>query len=366
MGDCKLKGWDCKLQIENCKLKIVEFRTHTAIRGAVLASVAALVAASGPGSSAPAKKPAKKSNSTRAKSRPSNASEVRGLYTVEKQGSGVYYRKGYVLGVGVNVIEADLSDPEVKVGAMVAERGIGTDEGFGQMVRRARPAAAITGTFFGIRSRVPTGDLVINGQPIFRGFIGTAVAITEGNVVSFIPTKYKDQAVDWSLFDTVIRGGPRLVDRGNVVMTARSEGFRSLPIRARRTRTAIGLTRDNHLQFVAIRQGITLWELAKVMRAVGAYHAVALDGGTSTAMYFAGRYVARPGRGLTNVLLIYHRKERYEDMRHEFAGPYVPRPTPKGRMSIPEPHAPASVMPRIQAKGTGFEPAQELDFPLDE
>src|SRR5262249_24828754 len=134
------------------------------------------------------------------KSTPMNAAGVRGLYTVEKQGTGVYYRKGYVLGVGVNVIEANLSDPEVRIGAMVASGGLGTAEGFGGMVQRARPAAAITGTFFGIRDRIPTGDLVINGKAIFRGFIGTAVAITEGNVVSFIPTRYKDQSMDWGMF----------------------------------------------------------------------------------------------------------------------------------------------------------------------
>lgn len=243
---------------------------------------------------------------------------ARGVYLVEKQGTGVYYRKGYVLGVGVNVIEADLSDPEVRVTAMLAQGGIGSRERFGAMVRRARPAAAITGTFFGIKNGIPTGDLVINGRQVFRGFIGTAVAITEGNIVSFIPTGYKSPPVDWSLFDTVIRGGPRLVFQERVTMTARSEGFRTLPVSARRTRTAVGITPDNHLQFVAVRQGITLWELAKVMRALGAYHAVALDGGTSTAMYFAGRFVAYPVRGLTNVLMIYHRRDRYEEVRREF------------------------------------------------
>jgi hypothetical protein len=253
---------------------------------------------------------------------PVNAAHTRGLYTVDKQGTGVYYRKGFVLGVGVNVIEADLSDPEVRLGAMIAQGGIGAAEGFKHMVKRARPTAAITGTFFGMRDRIPTGDLVINGKPIFRGFIGTAVAITEGNLVSFIPTKYGDQGIDWGLFDTVIRGGPRLVDSGTVTMTAKSEGFWSLPVTARRTRTAVGLTRDNRLQFVAVRQGITLWELAKVMRSIGAYHAVALDGGTSTAMYFAGNYVANPGRGLTNVLMIYHRRDQFDAMRPQFAGPY--------------------------------------------
>lgn len=220
-----------------------------------------------------------------------------------------------MLGVGVNLIEADLDRPEVRVTAMIARGGIGNAEPFGKMIRRANPAAALTGTFFGIRNHIPTGDLVINGRPVFRGFIGTAVAITPENRVCFIPTRRGEMGADWSQYETVIRGGPRLVDSGRVTMTARVEGFRTLPVSQRRTRTALGLTAENRLQLVAVRQGITLWELAKVMRALRAYHAVALDGGTSTAMYFGGRYVARPGRGLTNVLMVYDRSDRFEAAR---------------------------------------------------
>ncbi|MFN3652840.1 MAG: phosphodiester glycosidase family protein [Armatimonadota bacterium] len=284
------------------------------------------------------KQPAPKSSR---KLPPLNASLVQGLFHIEKQGTGVYYRKGFVLNVGVHVIEADLSDPNVKIAAMVSRHGIGTSERFGQMVARARPAAAITGTFFGVKNHIPTGDLVINGRPVFRGFIGTAVAITEGNVASFITTRYKDQSVDWSMYETVIRGGPRLVDSGSLCVAARKEGFKSLPISQRRTRTAVGLTRDNHLQFVAVRQGITLYELAKVMRAIGAYHAVALDGGSSTAMYFAGRYIARPSRGLTNLMLIYHRPDQFEAKRHQLAGPRRPSGPLTPPSLLPQPAAPA-------------------------
>ncbi len=280
----------------------------------------------------------------------------KGLYQIDTQGTGVSYRKGFALGVGVNVIEADLSDPDVRIGAMIASGGIGSAEAFGRMIRRANPAAAITGTFFGMRNNIPTGDLVINGQSVFRGFIGTAVAISEGNVVSFIHVRKGEPAVDWSLFDTVIRGGPRLVERGKVMLTARKEGFRTLPITARRPRTAVGLTRDNRLQFVAVRQGITLWELAKVMKALGAYQAVALDGGTSTAMYFAGNFVAYPGRALTNVLMIYHRRDRFDAAKPRFAAGL--RPAPPRAITTPG-------APTVATRPMGsFAPAQGLDFPV--
>src|SRR6266542_1029762 len=95
-----------------------------------------------------------------------------GLYAAGKLGAGICWRRGYVLGIGVNVVQADLSDPRVRVGALVSRRGIGTVEGFRHMVWRAQPAAAITGTFFGLGNLLPTGDVVSEGRTLFRGFIG--------------------------------------------------------------------------------------------------------------------------------------------------------------------------------------------------
>ena len=40
------------------------------------------------------------------------------------------------------------------------------------------------------------------------------------------------------------------------------------------------------------------------MKALGANNALNLDGGSSTAMYARGRFVSKPGRMLTNVLVV--------------------------------------------------------------
>lgn len=280
------------------------------------------------------------------------------LYTVERQGQGVYYHKGIVRGMGVHVVDADLSDPEVRIAVMVAQGGLGKIESFHKMVRRARPAAAITGTFFGIRNRLPTGDIVVNGRHIFAGFVGTAVAITEGNVVSFIETRYKGEKLDWSLFDTVIRGGPWLVKAGKLAMAPRHEGFRTLSVSSKRRRTAIALTADNHLLFIATRQNVSLWDFAKVVRALGVHHSVALDGGSSTALYFAGRHIANPGRGLTNLLLLYHRRDRYEASRQQFAGSKA-LPQMRERTALPSLERTKAALPQ-----GNFQPAQGLDLPV--
>jgi hypothetical protein len=164
-----------------------------------------------------------------------------GVYPAAQRGAGLAYLKGFIAGVPVHVVQADLRDPDVKVGVVVARGGIGRSESFLSMINRTAPAAAMTGTFFGLRNGLPTGDIVVNGRAIFRGFIGTALAITDGNVVSFIPTEY-NEATHWEMFDTVVRGGPRLVLAGQIAVNPKEEGFRTLAGSAPRSRTAVGIT----------------------------------------------------------------------------------------------------------------------------
>lgn len=234
-----------------------------------------------------------------------------GLYTVSEVKDRIVYRKGYVGGIPIHVIAANLRHPEVKVAAMVARGGIGHAERFESMLRRARPSAALTGTFFGLRSNLPTGDIVVGRRNLFRGFIGTALAITDGNVVSFITTGYKE-APSWHLFDTVVRTGPRLVAARQLVVAPQEEGFRTLKRHTPRPRTAVGITARSQLLFVVVKQPISLYRLGQLMQHLGAYHAAAMDGGTSTAMSMGGRVIASPGRALTNLLVIYASREQYE------------------------------------------------------
>jgi exopolysaccharide biosynthesis protein len=44
--------------------------------------------------------------------------------------------------------------------------------------------------------------------------------------------------------------------------------------------------------------------MADVMLGLGAYQAMAFDGGASSGLWFRGRYVTAPGRPLNNALLI--------------------------------------------------------------
>jgi len=242
-----------------------------------------------------------------------------GLSTVSRVGHRLLYRKGYLGEVPVHLVVADMNDPEVKLGILVARGGVGNTESFASMVHRAQPAAAITGTFFGLKNGLPTGDLVVNGRAIYQGFVGTALCFTKGNVVSFIPTGYRSKTA-WRFFDGVMRAGPLLVQSGRIAVGPHEEGFVSLSPAAPRARTAVGITPGRKLLLLAVKSPVSLWRLAKLMRELGAYHAVAMDGGTSTGLYVGGQMIARPGRALTNALVVYTHRDRYERARNSFLG----------------------------------------------
>ncbi len=100
-----------------------------------------------------------------------------------------------------------------------------------------------------------------------------------------------------------VGAGPRLLTDGRITVDPFAEGFRDPKILSASTaRSAVGLARDGTM-ILATSSG-TVRELADVMLGLGAYQAMALDGGASSGMWFRGRYVTPPGRLLSNALLM--------------------------------------------------------------
>ncbi len=103
---------------------------------------------------------------------------------------------------------------------------------------------------------------------------------------------------EWTDVKHIISGGPYLVKNGDVYvdMTAQKLGS----VGGRNPRTAIGYTKDNHLIMLTAdgREGasigLTLIELAELMKELGCVNAMNLDGGGSTVMYVNGKVVNKP------------------------------------------------------------------------
>jgi exopolysaccharide biosynthesis protein len=232
--------------------------------------------------------------------------------------SSITYTKRIVSGVPAHIVTINLKDPDVRLSPMMPRFGVGHSEPWAAMINRARPTAAITGTFFDTRSLHPIGDIVVDGDLKCQGTVGTAIGIGANNEVRFIPTK-RGKVNNWSEYQHVIVAGPMLIWNSKQCVYPRAQGFKDRQLFAKRPRTAVGITKNNKLLMVAVTKSVYLSKLAKMMRSLGAINAAALDGGSSTALYYRGKSVVKPGRQLTNLLVAYDSTSRHEEVRYLLA-----------------------------------------------
>lgn len=123
-----------------------------------------------------------------------------------------------------------------------------------------------------------------------------------------------EQEGKWADVETVITGAPQLVRKGKVYNTYFQEHLQHSLMKPN-ARTAVGYTHNHKLLLVNVLPaqgnkggGITYTRLAQIMRRLGAYEAMALDGGGSTSLYVAPsgdhsaiKFANRP---VTNALII--------------------------------------------------------------
>ena len=233
-------------------------------------------------------------------------------------GGNVAYSKRWIQGTPVHVVTVNLNSPNVKVSPAIARHGIGTSEGFGSMLSRLQPTAAITGTFFCVRSLVPVGRIVVDSKPVNFGDVGTAVCFGADNSVDF---RLAHRAVnsDFSGYESIICAGPRLVRDGVRCVAPSAEGFRDRSLYKEAHRSALGVTKHNKLLLVTVNRPIYLSRLARIMRDLGAVDAVNLDGGSSTALSYRDDVLSHPGRRMTNLIVVYDSPTEFAKIKPSLA-----------------------------------------------
>ena len=108
----------------------------------------------------------------------------------------------------------------------------------------------------------------------------------------------------WKAAKEALGCGPRLVADGVVAVDALGEKFTDPKILSGAgARSAVGITQSGTLLLVTCG-GATVRQLAGVMKALGARDAMNLDGGASSSLWVQGRYLVRPGRDISNALLV--------------------------------------------------------------
>jgi hypothetical protein len=225
----------------------------------------------------------------------------------------------------VHLLEVDVTRCDLGFRVVRADEGEGRLP-VSEMARRSEPGviAAVNGDFF-TPEGVPLGVEISGGQ--LRGSRSRSVfAWRPGELPWVGPVTWEDDGIrvgDWTLSRSepeaevqVVAGFPPLLRSGlpvgDLELAERPEFAAE-----RDPRTAVGLDADRGVLWIVVvdgrregvSEGMTLPELAALLRALGVADAINLDGGGSSVMVVRGGVVSRPSvpwgeRAVVNALVL--------------------------------------------------------------
>ena len=161
---------------------------------------------------------------------------------------------------------------------------------------------AVNGDYYGANS---TGYVIRNGV-VYRDTVredssNGDLAIYKDGSFNII---YEDQiSADQLVKDGVVNllaFGPALVENGEIAVGTNEEVGQAM---ASNPRTAIGIIDENHYIIVVSdgrtseSKGLSLYQMAEVMKSYGVKTAYNLDGGGSSTLYFNGQVINKPTTG---------------------------------------------------------------------
>ena len=158
---------------------------------------------------------------------------------------------------------------------------------------------AINGDYYGANS---TGYVIKNGI-LYRDAVrdnasyGDLAIYADGS----FEIVYEDEVTAQELIDkgvvNLLAFGPSLVEDGEIVVDTSTEVGRAM---ASNPRSAIGIIDENHYIIVVAdgrtteSEGLSLYQMAEIMKEYGATTAYNLDGGGSSTLYFNGQVINNP------------------------------------------------------------------------
>ena len=161
---------------------------------------------------------------------------------------------------------------------------------------------AINGDYYGANS---TGYVIRNGV-VYRDTVrensnnGDLAIYKDGSFKIIYEDQISaEQLVKDGVFN-LLAFGPTLVENGEIAVGTNEEVGRAM---ASNPRSAIGIIDENHYIIVVSdgrtseSKGLSLYQMAEVMKSYGVKSAYNLDGGGSSTLYFNGQVINKPTTG---------------------------------------------------------------------
>ncbi|MDG0810791.1 phosphodiester glycosidase family protein [Cohnella rhizosphaerae] len=208
------------------------------------------------------------------------------------------------------VVTVSLLHPDVRLDTVLAGDRIGKVEELGSMAKRTKAKVAINGTFFDAYTdsdyKAPYGYIAGSGKLKKNSSGDKRATFLYGadQLAEIVPGLSFMDRFDQGAVEGAVQAGPRLVANGKVALDIVGEGFKDPKILTNGgARSALGITRDHRL-ILLTTSGATIPQLAEIMKQAGAWQAMNLDGGASSGLWMDGKYLTKPGRLLSNALVV--------------------------------------------------------------
>lgn len=185
-------------------------------------------------------------------------------------------------------------------------------ENFESFVTAHKGAVLMNGTFFSKdKEQRVMGNLVSDGKVLkysrWENY-GTTLGIRAGNKLEMVTARAEGQP-QWDKHWFSLTCGPRLLRQGEVWVNPAIEGFTDSHVLTIGPRQAIGYPASkDRIYLVTFMYGLSLEKEAAMMKKIGCYEAMNLDGGASRALAHDGSILVKAGRPLTNVLIVYDKQ----------------------------------------------------------
>lgn len=197
----------------------------------------------------------------------------------------------------IHVLDVDLSRCNAAVavkGADTAAGRIRTTTMLGGLSMTRRVVGGVNADFFSLATGTPVGMLIVDGRMLSRPSARPVLAFDSSGAPRIAEFSLVDGKVSPWYPRHAVGGRPMLVRDSSVLDIVDHEGQPSFSV-DRHPRTAAGIAARGRRLILAVvdgRQkpysdGMSLRELANLMRALGAREAINLDGGGSSTMVYA-------------------------------------------------------------------------------
>lgn len=229
----------------------------------------------------------------------------------------VKFEKRKIGGIAFYQTTIDLTDFDTYISVLLphnasqansAEISYGA-ENFESFVTAHKGAVLMNGTFFSKdKEQRVMGNLVSDGKMLkysqWENY-GTTLGIRAENKLEMVTARAEGQP-QWNKHWFSLTCGPRLLRQGEIWVHPEIEGFTDSHVLTVGPRQAMGYPKSkDKIYLVTFLYGLSLEKEAEMMKKIGCYEAMNLDGGASRALAHNGSIIIKAGRPLTNVLIVY-------------------------------------------------------------